>query len=96
MVAGERKNGQPLYQYLVKKRRDFWESDNREAMDFRDDMLASRVYEGSADAVEIGIPKDGKVEKAAVGGLSDEQFYVPPEATLGAVGRRRGPVQPKA
>jgi hypothetical protein len=91
IIAGEKKNGQPLYQYLVKKRRDFWEDDNADAMDYRDDVLAGRVYRGELNDVPVALAKDGEVRKGAVGGVSEEdQFYVPPEATLGDVGRRRG------
>lgn len=94
IISGEKKNGQPLYQYLVKKRRTFWEEDNASAMQFRDDTLKGRVYHGEIGAVEVGIAVNGKVERAEVGGLDTDQFYVPPEATLGAAGRRRGPVAP--
>lgn len=90
MMVGEKRNGEPLYQYLVKKRRDFWEEDNRDAMDYRDDVLAGRVYRGEINDVEVGVPVDGKVEKATMRGIDDENVYVPPEATLGSAGRRRG------
>lgn len=95
IIAGERKNGQPLFQYLVKKRRDFWEEDNRASMGFRDDTLKGRVYKGEVHNVATGHAKeDGKVERADVGGVDNpENFYVPREATLGTVGRS-GPVQP--
>lgn len=99
IIAGEKKNGQPLYQYLVKKRRDFWEDDNREAMDYRDDVLAGRVYKGEINDVPVAFAKDDKVTKTSVGGIADEdadKLYVRPEATLGSVARRRGPVSPPA
>jgi hypothetical protein len=92
IISGEKKNGQPLYQYLVKKRRDFWEEDNRASMSFRDDTLKGRVYKGDVGAVPVGIPKDGKVERVEAGGVDPDAYYVPPEASLGSV--RRGPVQP--
>ena len=99
IIAGEKKNGQPLYQYLVKKRRDFWEEDNRRAMEFRDDVLEGRVYRAELNNVEVGIAHDGKVEGAAIGGVADDDAdltYVPKETHLehGLSGRRRGPVQP--
>lgn len=99
IIVGEKKNGSPMYQYLVKKRRDFWEDDNREAMDIRDAVLDGRVYQGEINDVEIGLPDDDKVTSRAVGGLDEEEFYVPPEARLEhgvSAGRRRGPVQPPA
>jgi len=103
IVAGEKKNGQPLYQYLVKKRRDFWESDNAEAMDYRDDVLAGRVYRGEINEVTVAAPtKDGKVERGTISGIADadaDNTYVPPEAALHhgiSGGRRRGPVSPQA
>lgn len=92
IIGGEGKNGRPIYQYLVKKRRDFWEEDNAQAMRFRDDTLKGRVYKGEIGNVSIGMAKDGKVEKAEVGGVENEHFYVAPGAALGE--SRRGPVTP--
>lgn len=103
IIAGEKKNGQPLYQYLVRKRRDFWEDDNREAMDYRDDVLAGRVYRGEINDVPVALANDGEVKTGAIGGVADEdaeRFYVRPEATVGssaiAPRRRQGPVSPSA
>ena len=84
MIVGEKKNGDPLYSYLLRKRRDFWESDNADAMDYRDDVLAGRVYRGEINDVPVAVAdKDGGVKTGAVGGLANsEEFYVPPEAHL--------------
>jgi len=100
MIVGERKNGTPIYAFLVKKPRQFWEQDNEEAMDFRDDMLAGRVYRAELNDVEIGLAADDKVKTARVGGVAgvrEDTFYVPPEVSAEhgfSEKARTGPVQP--
>ena len=94
MLTGKDKHGNPEYCYLLKKRRDFWEDDNRAGMDFRDDMLAGRVYRGEGDVEARTVTAEG-VKSVSPKEVDTSEFYVPPEATLGSVGRRRGPVQPQ-
>ena len=101
MIVGQQKNGNPIHQYLLKKRKEFWEEDNRLGQDFRDDVLAGRVYQG--DAEDIGartVAKDGSIKSVGPEhGVDLSNVYVPPEATLNHglsdQGRRRGLVQPQ-
>ena len=84
MLGGKDRHGNAQYQYLLKKRKDFWEEDNAAGQDFREAQLEGRVYEAA-----VGTHAE---EKGAV--TDADKFYVPPEATLGSAGRRRGPIQP--
>ena len=84
MLVGKDKHGNAQYQYLLKKRKDFWEEDNAAGMDFRTAQLEGRVYNA-----DVGGHAE---EKGTVGDV--DKFYVPPEASLGSAGRRRGPIQP--
>ncbi len=79
MLAGNDKFGNPVYTYLLKKRRSFWESDNEEVVNAREDMMAGRVYRG-----EVG-DTDNQVQ--------DDNFYATGDTTIGgAAARRRGPI----
>lgn len=99
MIVGEKKNGQPIYSYLLKKRRDFWEEDNRLGQEFRDDQLAGRVHKadlGDISAKTLG--EDGAIVSSGPEKVDPERFYVPDAATVGVhLGGRRGPVtQPQS
>jgi len=79
MPADVAASGAPIYSYLCKKRRDFWEADQEEIVRKREDMMAGRVYRG--EATESG--KD----------LSESISYVPSGVQMGgAAERRRGPI----
>lgn len=79
MVVGSQKNGNPLYAYLLKKRRDFWEEDNETMVRLREDMMAGRVYRA-----EVTEPEEGSLAAHA---------YVPAGNQIGsAAHRRRGPI----
>lgn len=82
MISGTDKFGNPVYTYLCKKPREFWESDNEEIVMAREDMMAGRVYRGEAT----------DTQEARPGG--EDNFYVPSGNTIGhaAQKRRRGPI----
>lgn len=74
--------GQPIYGYLCKKPRDFWEEDNEEIVERREDMMKGRVYAGEAtdeDGRDLG---------------PDDNAYVPDGVKLGGstLKRKRGPI----
>lgn len=76
-----KKGGQPLYAYLCKKPKAFWEADYDENVKSREAMMASRVYQ--ADGLGSGGEDDRSVENP----------YVPSEVKLGHTGeRRKGPI----
>lgn len=77
VMVGERKGGGPLYAYLCRKPKAFWEADYAEAIQNREDMMRGRVF-----AAELA--EDGE-------GL--DNAYVPKGNTIGHAGeRRRGPI----
>lgn len=79
MYAGI-EGGQPVYTYLCKKPRDFWEADNEEVVDKREAMMEGRIYHGEAT------DEDGR-------DLSEEHAYVPAGVKMGgSTQRKRGPV----
>lgn len=97
MLTGRDKFGNPEYQYFMKKPLEFWEEDNRAGQDFRDDVLAGRVYGGQVDGSAPILDADGKIQSVQPkNGADSSQVYVPREAHLehGITGRRRGPIQP--
>jgi len=81
MIVGTNKGGHPVYSYLLKKPRDYYEEDQEEGVRAREDMMAGRVFRGEANNEQ----EEGK---------DTETFYVPDPAnvSLGGVPRRRGPV----
>src|SRR6185312_35766 len=83
MLVGESKHGGPLYAYLLKKRKEFWEADNEEVVRAREDMMAGRVYRA-----EIGEEDDLKDSN-----YNRENYYVPEGTSIGgAAQRKRGPI----
>jgi hypothetical protein len=88
MLVGNQKSGAPLYSYLCKKPRAFWEADNAEMVRSREDMMAGRVYRAEA-AINEGIELPGDEDRP--GGA--DKFYASKGNTIGhAAERRRGPV----
>ncbi len=88
MIVGDNRGGKPIYAYLCRKRRAFWESDNQELVQSREDMMAGRVFRGE-------FTEDEEIERNAG---DEENFYVPDPAnkSIGlASGRRRGPIPRK-
>lgn len=84
MVVGTDKHGSPTYAYLLKKPREFWIEDNEAVVEAREDMMAGRVYRGSATEEDEERP----------GG--DANFYTPQGTQIGsAAQRRKGPVPRK-
>ncbi len=78
MLVGNQKSGAPLYSYLCKKRRSFWEADVEEMVRAREDLMAGRVYRGVST-------EDEEAE--------DPTRYVPAGNQIGSPGRRRsGPI----
>ncbi len=81
MLVGNKSDGTPLYAYLLKKLRSYWEEDNERIVRAREDMMEGRVYGGAA--TESDEQRPGGADK----------FYVPTGNVLGHAGeRRRGPV----
>ncbi len=88
MLVGNQKSGAPLYAYLTKKRRSFWEADNAAMVSAREDMMAGRVYRAEA-AINEGIDLPGDEDRPG----GQDVFYADPSNTIGhAAQRRRGPV----
>jgi hypothetical protein len=84
MLVGSKPDGSPLYAYLAKKRRAFWEADYEEAIRAREDMMAGRVFHAEATDSDESRP----------GG--SELFYASQGNQIGsAAQRRRGPVPRK-
>lgn len=85
IIAGHTNSGKPLYQYLCKKPRAFWEADNAEMVAMRESLMEGRVYAAQSD-VPVAAPGDGRP-----GG--EDKFYAPKGNQIGhAAMRRRGPV----
>lgn len=83
MVCGSDKQGNPIYTYLCKKPRAFWEHDNEEMVQAREAMMAGRVYRGEAT-------EDNERSQ------DEDNFYVPEGNQIGhAAERRRGPIPRK-
>jgi hypothetical protein len=81
MLVGNQKSGAPMYAYLCKKPRAFWEADQDQIVRNREDMMAGRVYR--AEATDEGEQRPGGAE----------MFYAPASNQIGhAAQRRRGPV----
>lgn len=81
ILAGNKKNGDPLYVYYLKKPRSFWEEDQEAIVRRREDMMAGRVYR--AEATEDSEQRPGGADN----------FYATRDSTIGhAAQRRRGPV----
>lgn len=79
MTVGTHKSGAPLYAYLLRKPRAFWEEDNEVVVRNREEMMAGRVYRGETDE-----PEEGALNGSA---------YVPAGNLIGsAAERRRGPI----
>lgn len=84
ILAGNKKDGSPLYTYYLKKPRSFWEEDQEAIVRNREDMMAGRVYRNEAT-------DDGE---ARPGG--EDKFYASGSNQIGhAAQRRRGPVPRK-
>lgn len=84
VLAGNKKDGAPLYTYYLKKRRAFWDADQESIVRNREDMMAGVVYRG--EAAWDGEERPGGSDK----------FYAPSSNQLGHAGeRRRGPVPRK-
>lgn len=89
-IVGTHKSGAPLYAYLCKKPRAFWEADNEEMVQRREAMMAGRVYDADANA------EDMLGEDEARPGGSDK-FYAAKDNQIGnPAHRRRGPVPKRA
>lgn len=79
ILVGGSVGNSPVYAYLLKKRRAFWDADNLEMAEFRQAQMEARVYQGE------------ETESDAKGDLNHR--YVAPGARLAVQGpRRRGPV----
>lgn len=84
MLVGTKQDGSPLYAYLCKKPRSFWEADYDEIVRAREDMMAGRVYR--AEATDNDEDRPGGSDK----------FYASSNNQIGhAAQRRRGPVPRK-
>lgn len=84
MLAGQDKFGNPLYTYLLKKRREFWEADNEEIVHAREDMMAGRVYRAEIGDFDDEIKDDG---------YQRDNYYASKENQIGgAAERRKGPL----
>src|SRR5262249_30983069 len=87
MLAGQDKFGNPLYTYLLKKRRSFWEADNEEVVRNREDMMAGRVYRG-----EMG-DTFGDRDEMRDGDYDNSNYYVTRDTQIGSASeRKRGPL----
>jgi len=90
MCVGTNKGGNPIYAYLLRKPRDFWEEDQEEAVKRREEMMAGRVYRGEA-GFDLGDEAPGVSED----GKDTGTFYVPKNANVavgGAARRKTGPI----
>lgn len=84
VLVGNKQDGSPLYAYLCRKRRAFWEADYEESVRAREDMMAGRVYR--AESTEGDEQRPGGSDK----------FYAPSGNQIGhAAQRRRGRVPSK-
>jgi hypothetical protein len=85
MLTGRDKNGNPIYSYLLKKPRAYFEEDQEKAVQFREDMMRGIVYNGDVESLE------GKAANLA------GNAYVPKTQVSigGAAQRRRGPLPRK-
>lgn len=83
MTVQTLEHGRPLYAYLLKKPREFFDADQNEIVDRREAMMQGRIYRG--DTTEAGEARPG----------GQDNFYIPSGATLGHAGQRRrsGPIQ---
>lgn len=80
MYAGI-EGGSPVYTYLCKKPRDFWEDDNEEIVERREAMMDGRIFHA-----EGGESEGGRTD------LSEDVAYVPKGVKMGgSTQRNRGP-----
>jgi hypothetical protein len=88
MFVEKDKQGNPVYAYLLRKPRDFWEEDQEAMVRFREDMMDGVVYRGEGlEELAEDFGEGSQIDP-------DAGFYVPPEAKLGsASARRRGPIK---
>lgn len=83
MLVGTQNNGQPMYAYLLKKRRSFWEADNEEMVMAREDMMAGRIYRGELD----------EHDKMVDPNFNSDNYYATKGNQIGgASDRRKGPI----
>ena len=88
MVVGRRENGQPIYQHLLKKPREYFEADQAEGVRRRTEMLEGRILHGETGHAG---DHDRGVENAYV--AEGSQIGVPGPGRDVGVGRRKvGPV----
>jgi hypothetical protein len=82
MVVGSNKGGQRIYAYLLKKRRDWWQADQEEAVIAREEMMKGRVYRAEVEG-DTGAKNQ-----------PEGTFYAPNQelSVGGAAERRRGPI----
>jgi hypothetical protein len=94
MLTDTDKNGRPVYDYLLRKPRDYFDADMDENVGFREDIMEQRVHQASNDGFnpETGLYEEVDPEEAE----ADALFYAGKQNTLGsASGRRTGPVTRK-
>lgn len=81
ILAGNKKDGSPLYVYYLRKPRAFWDADQDQIVRNREDMMAGRVYRNEA------------TDEAEQRPGGEEVFYASKSNQIGhAAQRRRGPV----
>lgn len=82
LIVGQQ-GSKPLYAYLLRKPRNFWEADRHEVSDTFQGVMEGRIFNGETTETKESRP-----------GGSDK-FYAPSTNQIGSVGgatRRRGPV----
>lgn len=93
MLSDTDKNGRPIYTYLLRKPREFFEEDLQENVDFREGVMEQRVMQG----VETELDEEDDSPEATALRDAAATFYAAKGNTLGsASGRRRGKVERKS
>lgn len=77
VLVGTQKSGAPLFAYLLKKPRSFWEADQQEIVHRREAMMDGRVYH--AEASEDSEERPG----------GNDKFYAPKTNQIGHASERR-------
>ncbi len=85
MLTGRDKHGNPVYSYLLKKPREYFEEDQERAVQAREDMMNGIVHHGEVEAL------DGKAAE-----LKGNAYVPKVDVSIGSAGqRRRGPLPRK-
>ncbi len=81
-LCGKKADGSPLYAYLMKKPREYWEADNNELVARREAMMNGVVYNGDVEQAN-----------GFSGSVDGDNLYATKNNQIGGAARRKGLVK---